>query len=227
VSAPWLCGRAVMTHETVSGMLMLARSAPSSSSRRRLLGGLAVLGLSVLTAGCDRKLSIIPTPSAAGPARRNKPAPLAPAKAPGAPSAPIGATFGRVVTLEGVTIERDTVTAGDYLRIWLHWQSTAQSQDDLRSIGRIVAGNGRVLASEDDQIGGRKRHLSRWQVGERVVDEMRVRVTPSSAPGEYEIAIGVLQPDNLTAVPVSGRAPTAATWQEDAILVGTIEVLAG
>ena len=129
--------------------------------------------------------------------------------------------------LEGVTIERDTVKAGDYLRLWLHWQSTTHSQEDLRSIGRVVTASGRVLASEDDQIGGRKHHLSRWQVGERVIDEMRVRVTPSSAPGEYGLAIGVLRPDNQTAVPVTSRAPSAGTWQEDAVLVGTIEILAG
>ena len=206
---------------------MLARSAPSRFARRRLLGGLAVLGLSLFVAGCDRKLPIVPTPLAGAPPRRAEPAPLAPVGTPAAPKTLVGATFGRVITLEGVTVERDVVKAGDYLRIWLHWYSAAPSQEDLRSIGRVVTSGGRVLASEDDQIGGRKRHLSRWQVGERVVDEMRLRVTPSSAPGEFGLAIGVLRPDNLTAVPVTSRAPSAATWQEDAMLVATIEVLAG
>jgi hypothetical protein len=208
-------------------MLMLARSAPSSFSRRRLLGGLTVVGLSLVVAGCDLKLPIVPTPLSSAPSRRVEPTPLAPTRPPAAPTTLVGAVFGRVVTLEGVTLERDVVKAGEYLRIWLHWQASAQSQEDLRSIGRVVTAAGRVLASEDDQIGGRKRQLSRWQVGERVVDEMRLRVTPSSAPGEYGLAIGVLRPDNQTAVPVTSRAPSAATWQEDAILVGTIEVLAG
>jgi hypothetical protein len=159
--------------------------------------------------------------------RRVEPTPLPPARPPSTPGILIGATFGRVVTLEGVTIDRDAVKAGDYLRLWLHWQSAAQSQDDLRSIGRVVTAARRVLASEDDQIGGRKRHLSRWQVGERVVDEMRLRVTPSLAPGEYGLAIGVLRPDNLTAVPITARPPAAVTWQEDSILVAPIEILAG
>jgi hypothetical protein len=119
------------------------------------------------------------------------------------------------------------VKAGDYLRLWLHWQLTAEAQEDWRSVGRLVTGNGRVLASEDDQIGGRKRHLSRWQLGEKVVDEMRLRVTPSSAPGEYGLAIGVLRPDNLTPVPITGRAAATTTWQEDAVLVGTVEIVAG
>ena len=206
---------------------MLARSASGSGSRRRLLAGLAALGFSLATAACDRKLPLVPTSPASAPARRNEPEPLAPAGAPPAPSTLVGATFGRVVTLEGVTVEKDIVKAGDYLRIWLHWQLAAPSQEDLRSIGRVVTAGGRVLASEDDQIGGRKHHLSRWKVGERVVDEMRVRVTPSSQPGEYGLAIGVLRPDNQTAVPVTGRSPSAATWQEDAVLVATVEVLSG
>ena len=204
---------------------MLAPSLLRSSGRRRLLGGLAALGLSALAAGCDRRLTL-PMASSSE-ARRPEPTPLPPARPPVAPSALVGATFGRVLMLEGVTLDTHTVLAGDHLRIWLHWQLVAPSQEDLRSIGRVVVAGGRVLASEDDQIGGRKRHLSRWSVGERVVDEMRLRVTPSIAAGEYGLAIGVLRPDNLTPVPVTAHVPAAATWQEDAVMVGTVEVLAG
>jgi hypothetical protein len=206
---------------------MLDCAAPSNPARRRLLSAVAAVGLSFLAAGCDRKLPIVPTPLAGAPPRRAAPAPLAPMKPPAAPGTLIGATFGRVLALEGITIDRVTVEAGNDLRIWLHWQSVAPSQEDLRSVGRVVTSNGRVLASEDDQIGGRKRHLTRWQIGERVVDEMRLRLTPNTTPGEYGLAVGVLRPDNQTPVPVTARAAVAQDWQEDAILVGTIEVTAG
>jgi hypothetical protein len=139
----------------------------------------------------------------------------------------IGATFGRVVSLEGVTIDRETVRAGDHLRLWLHWQAVGQATEDLRSIGRLVMANGRVLGSEDDQIGGRRHHLTRWQVGERRVDEMRIRVVPASAPGEYGLVIGVLRLDNLTPVQMTTRPPSVPDWQEDAVLVGMVEIVAG
>jgi hypothetical protein len=126
--------------------------------------------------------------------------------------------------LEGITVDHDTVKAGDYLRVWLHWRLTAEAQEDFRSIGRLVTNGGRVLASEDDQVGGRKRHLTRWQVGDRAVDEMRVWVSPSAAAGEYDLAVGVLRPDNQTAVPVTSRLAALADGQEDAVLVGSIEV---
>jgi hypothetical protein len=208
-------------------MLMLVRSAPVSVLRRRLLGGLAIVGLSAFAAGCEGKLPAMPTPLAGTQARRISPAPLEPAEAPATPAIAVGAAFGKVVVLEGVTIEREIVQAGEYLRIWLHWQSAGPATEDFRSIGRLMAASGRVLAAEDDQIGGRRRHLTRWTVGERNVDEMRLRVAPSAGAGEYGLMVGVLRPDNQTAVPVTTRPQTAASWQEDAVLVGMVEVVAG
>jgi hypothetical protein len=181
----------------------------------------------MMVAGCDRKIAVTPTPLPATPARRPEPVPSQPTSPPATPHVLVGASFGRVVTLEGVTLEHDTIRAGDYLRIWLHWRSIAPSSEDLRSIGRLITGNGRVLASEDDQIGGRRRHLSKWQVGDRSIDEMRLRLTANTAPGEYGLVVGVLRSDNQTAVPLTGRSPAGSDWQEDAVLIGTIEVVAG
>ncbi len=203
---------------------MLARSDSCSHQRRRLLGGLAAIGFSLVAAGCEPKLPMVPMKTPTPAARRVEPAPLSPAGPPAVPAIAVGAVFGRVLTLEGVTIDHDTVQAGDDLRIWLHWCLTAEAQEDFRSIGQLVASGGRVLASEDDQVGGRKRHLTRWRVGDRAVDEMRVRVTPNAAPGEYGLAVGVLRPDNQTAVPVTSRQAVVSDWQEDAVLVGTVEV---
>jgi hypothetical protein len=200
------------------------RCTSTSHLRRRLLGGLAGVGFSLLAAGCDAKLPIGSATSSAPAPRRVEPAPLAPARPPAEPATAVGAIFGRVLTLEGVSIDHDTVKAGDYLRLWLHWRLTSEAQEDYRSIGRLVTDSGRVLASEDDQVGGRKRHLTRWQVGDRAVDEMRVRISPSAAPGEYGLAVGVLRPDNQTAVPVTSRMAALADGQEDAVLVGTVEV---
>jgi len=203
---------------------MLARGSSSGYLRRRLFGGLAAVGLSLLAAGCEPRLPIVPTKAATPPPRRAEPAPLPPARPPAAPATKVGAIFGRVLTLEGITIDQDTVKAGDSLRIWLHWQLTTEPQEDFRSIGRLVTGGGRVVASEDDQIGGRKRRLTRWKVGDRAVDEMRVRVAPSAAAGEYGLTLGVLRPDNQTAVPITSRQPGVSDWQEDAVLVGTVVV---
>jgi len=203
---------------------MRARSASSNAVRRRLLGGLTAVGFAFFAAGCDRKLPGIPTPPANSAARRADPTPLAPAKAPPVPKTAIGATFGRVVVLEGVTIDHDAVKSGDYVRIWLHWQSVAAAPEDWRSIGRLVTTTRRVIASEDDQVGGRRRYLTRWQVGERVVDEMRLRVMANCPPGEYGLIVGVLRPDNQTAVPITTRPTTPNFGQEDTVLVGTIEV---
>jgi hypothetical protein len=144
---------------------------------------------------------------------------------PAVPAIRLDAVFGRVVRLEGVTIERDTARPGEYLRVWLHWQSVAECQEDLRSAGQLVSDGWRVLANEDDQIGKRRRFLSRWEVGERSVDEMRIRIAPSVDLGHYDLAVAVLRPDNQTHVPITSRLPDASVWQEDGVLIGTIEVV--
>jgi hypothetical protein len=193
-------------------------------SRRRLLGGLAASGLAIVMAGCDRSLSLGPAPLATVPPRRPQPAPLEAVDPPETPAIMLDAVFGRMVRLEGVTIERETARPGEYLRLWLYWQCVGVSQEDLRSIGQVTAEGWRVLASEDDQIGRRRRFLSRFEVGERSVDEMRIRIVPSVGPGEYGIAVGVLRPDNQTRVPLTSRPPGVEVWKEDGVVVGMIEV---
>jgi hypothetical protein len=206
---------------------LMVRGMARPSPRRRFLGGLAASSLALVLAGCDHTLPISTPSLIASSPRRVEPTPLAPMAPPDEPGIRIDAIFGRAVRLEGVTLERDTVRPGDYLRVWLHWQSVAESQEDLRSVGQLVSDAGRVLANEDDQIGRRRRFLSRWEIGERSVDEMRVRIAPNVDVGEYGLTVGVLRPDNQTHTPITNRLPESSLWQEDAVLVGTIAVTSG
>ena len=66
----------------------------------------------------------------------------------------LDAVFGRVVRLEGVTIEREIIRPGDYLRIWLHWQSIAPTQEDLSSIGQLVVDGWRVWPARTTRSAG-------------------------------------------------------------------------
>lgn len=193
--------------------------------RRRMLGRLLAVGASSILIGCEPRITLPATLGSKPPTR--KPPPLAAKLPPAEPSIELGVEFGRVVRLEGVTIDEETVSAGGYLRLWLHWQSIGPSQEDLRSIGHLVGAQGRVVAMEDDQIGGRRRYLSRWQPNERGVDEMRLRIAPRTALGAHGLAVGVLRPDNQTHVPITGGPADLDTWNEDAILVGTVEIIAG
>ena len=190
-----------------------------------MLGSLLAIGASSLLVGCEPRIKL-PAPLAT-PAPPRKPPPLAAKQPPAEPAIKLGIEFGRIVRLEGVTIDEETVPVGGYLRLWLHWMSIAPSQEDLRSIGQLVGAQGRVVAKEDDQVGGRRRFLSKWQPGERGVDEMRLRIAPSTPLGEHGLTVAVLRPDNQTHVPITGGSAGLAVWNEDAIQVGTVEIVAG
>ena len=132
----------------------------SCTGRRRMLGSLLAVGAASVLAGCEPRIKL-PAPLATPTPTTRKPQTLAAKRPPAEPTLKLGVDFGRVVRLEGVTIDEETVQAGGYLRLWLHWLSVAQSQEDLRSIAHLVGAQGRVVAKEDVQIGGRRRYLSR------------------------------------------------------------------
>lgn len=137
---------------------------------------------------------------------------------------PVDIEFGRVVRLEAAKIDQDSLRAGESLQVWLHWLATGVAQEDLRSLGQVVGPNGRVVGKEDDQIGSRRNELRRWKVGDRHVDEMRIRIPPGAPPGEYGVVMAVLRPDNQTRVPITSPTDRLAPWSEDSVLLATIEI---
>ena len=206
-------------------------AAGSKVGRRRfLVGGLAISAATLVA--CQNRLPVPPFVDTPATSQPRRPQPLADAPAPEAPAMRLDVDFGRAVRLEGVTIDRDGVRTGEYLRVWLYWLALDTSQEDLRALGRVIGPSGRVVGKEDDQIGRRKNYLSRWRPGDRQVDEMRIRIAPSVDEGEYALVMAVLRPDNQTHVPISSlagaplgtSAAQPAMWGEDAIIAGTIEV---
>jgi hypothetical protein len=108
--------------------------------------------------------------------------------------------------------------------LWLYWTAIAQSTEDWRSVGSLVADGGRIVAREDDQIGGRRHVLSAWAAGERNVDEMEISVARNTPGGEYALSISVLRADRQTTVPISSRHSQTAAPGETAVAVTTIAV---
>jgi len=202
---------------------MVGHRTERHAGRRRVVGGLLAVAASSALIACEPRITL-PLPLSTPTAPR-RPAALAAKQPPAEPTLRLGVDFGRAVRLEGVTIDAESAPVGGFLRLWLYWQATEGSQEDLRSIAQVIGAQGRIVAKEDDQVGGRRRFLSKWAPGERGIDEMRIRIAPSTALGEHGLAIGVLRSDNQTHVPVTRNQSSVAVWKEDAILVGTIEIV--
>lgn len=200
---------------------MLQEPRRARRGRRRWIA--AALAIATLSAVAAYQILDRPTPPPAA-ARQSQLPPAA--EPPSTPRSRLDVEFGRAVRLEGVSLDGQVVRPGEYLRVWLHWQAIDAPREDLRSLGRLIGPNGRVVGKEDDQIGPRRHQLSRWRPGDRQVDEMRIRIPPSATPGEYELVLGVLRPDNQTSVPIVSPTDRTTVWGEDGVLVAAIEVRA-
>lgn len=137
---------------------------------------------------------------------------------------PVGVHFGKILSLDGVTFENDVLKPGDQWRLWLHWRLIGTSSEDCRALCELVGPQGRVFAREDDHIGSRRSRLSRWSVGTRNVDEMRLRVSPSALAGELAVVLSVLRADNQTRVPLDLAGRGFDRLRDDGVVLGTVEI---
>ncbi|MFN8522168.1 MAG: hypothetical protein U0821_03590 [Chloroflexota bacterium] len=185
-----------------------------------MVGGLVAVATLAVT-GCDPR----PTEPAV-PTRAARTRPLGHSDPPEAPGVPAGIEFGRVLRLTGVALDQDSAHAGDQLRLWLYWQSLAAAPEDWRSLTEVVNPVGRVVAREDDYVGERRRRLSKWVIGDRQIDEVRVRIPGSTPQGEYAVVVSILRQDNQTNVRVSNHQGSLPIVSEERVVAATIEVSA-
>jgi hypothetical protein len=189
-------------------------------NRRRFLLTTSATLTTIALLGCGPSDSPLPNASRS-PANLAARAALEP---PRLPAFPLDVEFGRGLRLDGVSLARRSLPPGTKFRLWLYWTAIAQCDEDLRSVGSLFADGGRILAREDDQIGGHRHVLSVWAMGERNVDEMEISVARKTPEGEYLLGISVLRADRQTAVPVSSRTSHAVAPGEAAVAVTTIAV---
>lgn len=122
---------------------------------------------------------------------------------------PLDAVVDGKIRLVGYRISERETAPGRELRLWVYWQPVAPLDRDYSFFVHLVDAAGQVLGQSDLTRDGRL-----YQAGEIVVDEHRLSILPTAAPGDYRILAGVyitlpdgwrrLQtPDGRDAVPMA------------------------
>lgn len=119
---------------------------------------------------------------------------------------PVGARFEGVGTLEGFTLERQTLRAGEPLRLVLVWRAAETSPDALTVFTHLLDGSGRYIGGHDSPPAGGSRPTTSWLAGEYIVDEHALTLEDATYRGPARIEIGLYDPDTGQRVLLSGGA---------------------
>lgn len=119
---------------------------------------------------------------------------------------PVGALFEGVGALEGFTLERQTVRAGEPLPLVLVWRAAETPPDALTVFTHLLDGSGRYIGGHDSPPAGGSRPTTSWVAGEYIVDEHALTLEDVTYRGPARIEVGLYNPDTGQRVLLSGGA---------------------
>jgi hypothetical protein len=107
-----------------------------------------------------------------------------------------------------------TITAGDTVRVTLHWTALAPIDRDYSTFLHLSDERYRPVAQQDSFGGFDLRFTSLWEVGRPVRDQYELVVPRSTPPGRYWLRAGLFDRDDQTRLPATtaeGRPLDSAT----------------
>jgi len=107
---------------------------------------------------------------------------------------PVGADFAHQITLTDVAYYNPTAKAGTAFPIELHWQAVTPLSEDYHVFIHLLDGDGQIIAQADGQPDQWRRPTSSWRVGETIIDQHGLWIPADTAPGVYNLRIGLYRP---------------------------------
>ncbi|MCL5946803.1 MAG: hypothetical protein M1298_02120, partial [Chloroflexi bacterium] len=101
-------------------------------------------------------------------------------------------TFGQTIRLLSAAVP-DHVEAGKSLDITLQWQAVRNPTADYTVFLHALDASGRLVFQLDARPQSGKLPTNDWVADEVVADHLAVPVPPSTAPGTYQIVVGLYQ----------------------------------
>ena len=132
------------------------------------------------------------------------------------PQHPMQAALGNSIAFLGYTLPGDNARAGETAPLTLHWQALAQMNQSYAVFVHVLGPDGRVVAQHDSPPGQGAAPTTGWVQGEYIDDEHPIDVPADLPPGQYQVEIGVYDPNTGVRLPVTDAAGQV---QGDAILL--------
>jgi hypothetical protein len=112
------------------------------------------------------------------------------------------ANFGNLIRLRSYAYERETLQAGDVLRLILDWEAADTIAEPYKVFVHVLGQNGLPVAQQDNEPVNGTYPTNRWRRGERVSDPYAFVLPADLAPGQYRVEVGLYRIGDLSRLPV-------------------------
>ena len=134
---------------------------------------------------------------------------------------PSGADLGDSLTLQGYSLWEGQAKAGGLLYLTLFWEASEPVGQDYKVFGHLVDRNGQMVAQRDSKPLAGSRPTTTWLPGETIADRLGLWLPLDLPPGEYQLLVGMYEPETLERLPVLDAAEEAVG---DSIPLGSITI---
>lgn len=113
-------------------------------------------------------------------------------RAAGGVRAQTDATFGKAITLEGYSLNRDSFSPGDIVQLTLFWRAEAPIAKRYKVFVHLVGDPAAPPAAQHDgEPGGGLALTTTWRPAQTIADNHGVYLPPDLPPGEYALLVGL------------------------------------
>jgi hypothetical protein len=112
-----------------------------------------------------------------------------------------GYQLGEPIQLKRYRLSEETLAPGDTLTVVLLWQTDAQVHEDYTVFCHLLSKSGELIAQRDGPPVYGVRPTPSWRAGEVIEDGREVFLDASTPPGEYELSVGMYEPETMKRVP--------------------------
>jgi hypothetical protein len=131
------------------------------------------------------------------------------------PQQTAGVRFGEHIWLEGYDLPLRTLKAGDDLALTLYWRSDIRLDQDAKLFLHLYDSDGNLVAQVDQRPYHDTRPPFTWLPDAVLRDPVTLAIPDDLAPGVYDLALGLYDPQSSERLPVlvrEGEIAADARW---------------
>lgn len=131
--------------------------------------------------------------------------------------------LGDHIQLKQIKLSTGTLTPGQSLTVVPFWTSDGRAKKSYKVFCHLLSEDRELIAQQDDFPIQGLRPTSTWREGEMIEDSYAIHLDDSVAPGEYELSIGMYDPESMERLPAYNSAGEYVT--NGRIVLGTITIV--